>query len=158
MARRPEFQTTTRRSTSAELLWDLLTFDRLLTGPVIHLIYWAGLALIVLGGFATLGGAVGVAMREDAPMGVLLALPVLIGGLLFLAAGVLIWRSFCEFYVAIFRISEDLKAMRAAVERQGVPTAAAQPAASPLSRPIDPAQPAASDELRVERYEGGAGL
>jgi hypothetical protein len=29
-----------------------------------------------------------------------------------LAAMALLWRGFCEFYVAIFRISEDLRALR----------------------------------------------
>ena len=31
---------------------------------------------------------------------------------LFAGAMVLLWRAFCEFYVAIFRISEDLRALR----------------------------------------------
>lgn len=112
------------RTSLQDLFWDLLTFDRLLTGPVIHLIYWAGLALIVLGGFATVGGAVGVALREEWPMGPILAIPVVVAGFLVLTAGALLWRSFCEFYVAIFRISDDLKAMRAALEAN--PPAAAK--------------------------------
>ena len=29
------------------LLWDLLTFEKLMTNQVIHLIYWAGLAWLV---------------------------------------------------------------------------------------------------------------
>jgi hypothetical protein len=93
-------------------LWDLLTFDRLLTGPVVHLIYWAGLAVIVLGGFTVVGGAIGLAVKDGTLLGVALAFPVLIAGLLVLAALALLWRGFCEFYVAIFRISEDLRALR----------------------------------------------
>lgn len=107
-----------RKTTPGDIFWDLLTFDRLMTGPVIHMIYWAGLALIVLGGFATIGGAVGVAWREEnllAKVG--LALPFLIAGILSLAAGALVWRSFCEFYVAIFRISDDLRFIRGTIER-----------------------------------------
>src|SRR5690606_23799912 len=46
-----------RDTSPAELMWDLLTFDRLLTGPVIHLIYWAGLAILVLLGFSVVGAA-----------------------------------------------------------------------------------------------------
>lgn len=98
---------------------NLMTFDRLLTRPVIHLIYWAGLALVALGLFAVLGGAVGIAMREEMPWGIFLAVPFLIGGLLFLTAALLLWRSFCEFYIAIFRIADDLKALRAAAEAPG---------------------------------------
>lgn len=106
---------TTERGLSARLLWDLLTFDKLMTNAVVHLIYWAGLALIVLMGFGMIGAAVGVALREVTGgnfMGVLLAIPLLIGGLIVLGALVLLWRSFCEFYVAIFKISEDLAALR----------------------------------------------
>jgi len=93
-------------------IWDLLTFDRLMTGTIIHLIYWAGLGIIVLGAFGTVGAAVGVALREASLLGVVLAIPVMIGGLLMMGALLLIWRAICEFYVAVFRISEDLRALR----------------------------------------------
>lgn len=103
------------------LMWDLLTFDRLVTGPVIHLIYWAGLGVISLVAFSSVGAAVGVALRETSILGKLLALPVAVAGLLVAAAMVLLWRAFCEFYVAIFRISDDLRALRqqAEAERAG---------------------------------------
>jgi hypothetical protein len=42
--------------------------------------------------------------------------PGLIGGLLIVLAGGLIWRAFCEFYVVIFRIGDDLAALRRAAE------------------------------------------
>ena len=89
-----------------------------MTNQVIHLIYWAGLALIGMGAFGTIGAAVGVAIRDPFPWGVLLAIPVVIGGLIVLAALVLLWRSFCEFYVAIFKISEDLAVLRKDVEAE----------------------------------------
>ena len=100
------------------LLWDLLTFERLMTNQVIHLIYWAGLALIAIGAFGAIGAAVGVAIRDPFPFGLLLAIPVVVGGLLVMAALILLWRSFCEFYVAIFKISEDLAVLRADVEAE----------------------------------------
>ena len=105
----------------SSLMWDLLTFDRLVTGPVIHLIYWAGLGVISLVAFSSVGAAVGVALRETSILGKLLALPVAVAGLLVAAAMVLLWRAFCEFYVAIFRISDDLRALRqqAEAERAG---------------------------------------
>ena len=68
------------------LMWDLLTFDRLVTGPVIHLIYWAGLGVISLVAFSSVGAAVGVALRETAILGKLLALPVAVAGLLVASA------------------------------------------------------------------------
>ena len=100
------------------LLWDLLTFERLMTNQVIHLIYWAGLAMIALGAFGTIGAAVGVAIRDPFPFGLLLAIPVVVGGLLVMGALILLWRSFCEFYVAIFKSSEDLSVLRADVEAE----------------------------------------
>ena len=44
-----------KRGAGASLFWDLLTFDRLMTNAVIHLIYWAGLGVIALGAFGTIG-------------------------------------------------------------------------------------------------------
>jgi hypothetical protein len=45
---------------------------------------------------------------------ILIAIPVLVGGILVLGAVTLLWRAMCEFYVAIFRISDDLRALREA--------------------------------------------
>jgi len=103
-----------KRGSGGGILWDLLTFDRLMTGPVIHLIYWAGLGVIVLGAFGAIGAAVGVVLNDDDVIGKLLALPVSVAGLLVCVALVLLWRSFCEFYVAILRIADDLRALRRA--------------------------------------------
>ena len=100
------------------MFWDLLTFEKLMTNQVIHLIYWAGLALISFGALGAIGAAVGVAIRDPFPFGILLAIPVVVGGLLVMGALVLLWRSFCEFYVAIFKISEDLAILRADVEAE----------------------------------------
>ena len=97
----------------AQFLWDLLTFERLLTGPVTHLVYWAGLGIIGIVAFGVLGASVGVAIREGSILGVLLAL-----GVLGVAVAVLLWRAFCEFYVTIFKISEDLHVLRQDVEAE----------------------------------------
>lgn len=113
--RRPSKQP---KGTGAAILWDLLTFEKLMTNQVVHLIYWAGLAIISLVAFGAIGGAVGVAIRDPFPFGLLLAIPVVVGGLLVMGALVLLWRSFCELYVAIFKISEDLGVLRADVEAE----------------------------------------
>ncbi|MGI8840986.1 MAG: DUF4282 domain-containing protein [Caulobacteraceae bacterium] len=99
-------------------LWGLLAFDRLITGPVIHLVYWAGLGVIVIAAFSVVGAAIGVALREGSWAAILVAIPVLIVGLLVVFATALIWRAFCEFYVAIFRIGDDLAALRRAAETE----------------------------------------
>jgi hypothetical protein len=103
----------------ASLFWDLLTFDRLMTNAVIHLVYWAGLGIVALGAFGTIGAAVGVTLREGSWRGFLLAIPILVGGFLAMGALALLWRAFCEFYVAIFKISDDLRALRLTADREG---------------------------------------
>ncbi len=97
-------------------MWEVLTFDRLITGQVIHLVYWAGLGIIVIAAFSVVGAAIGVALREGSWAAVLAAIPVLIVGLLVVGAAGLIWRAMCEFYVAIFRIGDDLAALRRSAE------------------------------------------
>ena len=110
------------------LFWDLLTFDRLVTGPVIHLIYWAGLGVVALFAFSVVGAAVGLALKEPGLQSLLLAFPVMVAGLLVAVAMVLLWRAFCEFYVAIFRISEDLRALRQASDADHAVAAVTRPA------------------------------
>jgi hypothetical protein len=101
-----------------QVLYDLLTFEKLMTNKVVHLVYWAGLGMIAIVAFGILGATIGVAIREGNLFGILLAIPVLVIGLLGVAAVVLLWRSFMEFYVAIFKISEDLSALRQDVEAE----------------------------------------
>lgn len=104
--------------TGRDFVWDLLTFDRLMTGPLVHLIYWAGLGLIALIGFGVVGATVGITARGGEVMGLLLAVVILVAGLLGVLITALIWRGICEFFVAVFQISDDLRALRAAQEAQ----------------------------------------
>lgn len=123
-----------KTSETGEVLRDLLTFERLLTGPVIHLIYWAGLGVIVLGAFGSIGAAIGVALKEQEIIGKLLAIPLAVAGVLICFALVLLWRSFCEFYVAVFRIADDLKGLRIAAEREvGAPVNTGGPPQRPFA-------------------------
>jgi len=123
-----------KSSETGEVLRDLLTFERLLTGPVIHLIYWAGLGVIVLGAFGSIGAAIGVALKEQEIVGKLLAVPLAVAGVLICFALVLLWRSFCEFYVAVFRIADDLKGLRIAAEREvGTPVNTGGPPQRPFA-------------------------
>jgi hypothetical protein len=94
--------------------WELLTFDRLLTAPVIHIIYWCGLGLVILMGFGVIGAAVGLMWRGQGAAEKLIALPALVVGALMVIILGLLWRAACEFFVAIFRISDDLRALRQA--------------------------------------------
>ncbi|MDZ4370353.1 MAG: DUF4282 domain-containing protein [Phenylobacterium sp.] len=100
-----------------QFFWDLLTFERLITGALVHLVYWAGLGIIGVMAFGVLGASIGVAIREGG-WGILLAFGVLAIGLLGVFVAILLWRAFCEFYVTIFKISEDLSVLRRDVERE----------------------------------------
>jgi hypothetical protein len=117
-----------------QALWRLLTLEQLMTTSIAHLVYWMGLGIISLGGFATIGAAVGGALREGEILGWILAVPVFVAGLLVIAALAILWRSFCEFYVVLIRIGEDLHTLRRAAEVQGV-----------LQREEPPAPSAAED-------------
>jgi len=90
----------------------------MITGPVIHIVYWCGLGVIAIAAFGVVGASVAVAIRERSLETVLLAIPSLIGGLLLVLAGGLLWRAFCEFYVVIFRIGDDLSALRRVTEEE----------------------------------------
>lgn len=135
---------TTRSAPSHNLVWQMLTFDRLMTGPIVHLIYWAGLGLIVLAGFTVIGAAVGVAVRDGSLEGALLAIPVVVAGALVLTALVLLWRGACEFYLAVFRIAEDLGVLRRTVEAE------AQQSAQPIPAPASPTARSAVGESGVK--------
>jgi integral membrane sensor domain MASE1 len=102
---------------SRQFFWDLLTFERLITGTLVHLVYWAGLGIIAVMAFGVIGASIGVAVREGG-WGYLLAFGVLAVGLLGVFVAVLLWRAFCEFYVTIFKISEDLSVLREDAERE----------------------------------------
>ena len=127
---------TTRSSRG--LIFDLLTFERMNTVPLAHLIYWLGLGVVILISFGVVGGAVGMMLRGGPIEGVLLALPVLVGGLLLCAVLGLLWRAMCEFFLAVFRVADDLHALREAMEREEAEhqrqTAAA--AAAPRPQPV----------------------
>jgi hypothetical protein len=123
------------------LLWRLLTLEQLMTGSLVHLVYWFGLGVIALGGFGAIGGAVGMALREGPLMGIVAAIPVAVAGLLVISALAIIWRSFCEFYVVVIQIGEDLRVLRRSAEAEmaapkALPAAAVAvepPLAAPLS-------------------------
>src|SRR5260221_3989169 len=91
-------------------LWELLTFEKMLTGPVIHLVYWAGLGVIVIAAFSVVGASIGVALREGSWAAILLAIPVLVVGLLIVGALGLLWRGRRPVDVAHFPLRRRLAA------------------------------------------------
>ena len=98
--------------------------------PQISIWYFIGL-LVLLYGVLILGAGIGDWIAPPAnPLilaelhvgiwwgALLLALGILGIGLLGVAVAVLLWRAFCEFYVTIFKISEDLHVLRKSVEAE----------------------------------------
>lgn len=107
--------TTNRRSGHGSrqgFLWDMLTLEHLVTGKVVHLVYWVGLGLVLMVGFSFVGSAFGLALRGGEWDAWLLAFGVLVAGIAIMCVLALLWRAFCEFYIVVFRISEDLHALR----------------------------------------------
>jgi hypothetical protein len=132
---------TQQRKASSGGIGSLLTFDRMVAGQVILLIYWAGLGIIALIGFSVVGAGVGIAMREDGLSGWLLGGPLLVIGVLVVIILTLLWRAICEFYIAVFRISDDLRALRRNDDALFASRQDAQrPAPAPVSQPAPPPQ------------------
>ena len=118
-----------------EIWGDLLTFERLVTKPIVHIIYWVGLGLFTIAAFGVLGISVGTAIKEGMPWGILLALPFFIVGMLSILVGVLLWRGFCEFYLAVMSIAEDLRTLRQYQEKLVQPGASGSAQAAPQGEP-----------------------
>jgi hypothetical protein len=118
------------------VVFDLLSFDRLLTGPLIHLIYWGGLALVLLFGFGAVGAAIGLLLRNLTMEGLLLAVPGVVAALITMVVLALLWRAGCEFFLAVFSIAEDLHALRIEQDERAASTAPAT-AGSPLRQPLN---------------------
>ena len=74
--------------------------------------------MIVVAAFSIVGASIGVALREGSWAAILLAIPVLVVGLLIVGALGLLWRAFCEFYVVVFKIGDDLAALRRVAEAE----------------------------------------
>lgn len=113
----------------------MLTFDRMTTRPIIHIVYWVGLGLLFIAAMGVAGVSVGSIIKDHSVMGILLSFPVLIVGLLMVLIGVLLWRAFCEFYMAVLSIADDLRILRQYKERlePAVPPAQPQPMAQPAA-------------------------
>jgi Domain of unknown function (DUF4282) len=143
------------RTSLGDLFWDLITFDRLVTGPIVHIVYWAGLLILLVLGCGSIGAAVGAASHEEGINAWLLGTAFVVVGLLFITATALIWRGVCEFYVAVFRISDDLRAIRVQMEGGATPPEAEAPKTAPRARkkaaaPVVVDPPASAEPLKFE--------
>lgn len=96
-----------------------LNFDQFITGIVLKIIYLVGVVLILLativGGFMYLG-TLFVSLANFSLGGILTALFLFVLNLIVGALMILILRVYCEFIMVIFKINENLQAIR---ERNG---------------------------------------
>lgn len=126
-----------------DIYLNLMTFDRMVMRPIVHIVYWVGLGLLVIAAMAVAGTAVGEAIKEGMPWGFVLALPLLIVGWLMILIAALLWRSFCEFYMAVMNIADDLRYLRQHQEKLSMPQAA--PVTAPETAPESAIVPSAFD-------------
>ena len=74
---------------------DLLSFNRMITPVFIHVIYWIGIVAVMLAGFGVVAGGGGI-----------------LKGLLAMLVGVIVVRVGCEVLIVLFRINDNLAAIR----------------------------------------------
>ncbi len=86
---------------------DFLGFEKMISGSIIKLLYWLGLAIIVLFVLGALSGSVNT-MSWNGALGVLQFVVALIGG----ALGILLWRVICEMYLTFLSMNDRLGQIR----------------------------------------------
>jgi hypothetical protein len=69
-----------------------LTLNELVTPTIIRVVYWIGIALIILGALSSMFGGFGAFLI----------------GLVGAAIGLVLWRVWCEVMLILFRIHDDL--------------------------------------------------
>ena len=94
-------------SDSKAIFENLLNFDAMIGGKLIRIIYYIGLVIIGLGALGGVLGALGL-MSMSFGYGLMMLVMLVIG----VVIGVLIWRLTCELWVLMFRIHDELVAIR----------------------------------------------
>ena len=74
---------------------DLLSFNRMVTPVFIHVIYWIGIVAVILTGLAVVAGGGSI-----------------LKGLLAMVLGLIVVRVGCEVLIVLFRINDNLAAIR----------------------------------------------
>lgn len=84
-----------------------LNFDKLIGTKLIKLLYYIGLAAIVLFSILSLFG--GIAMMTKSFAG---GLGTILLSVIGCAVGIVFWRFICEIYMLFFRISDDVRDLK----------------------------------------------
>ena len=140
-------------STRPKDIWlDLWTFDRLNAQALVHIVYWAGLGLLMIAAFGVAGVAVGNAWADGSLWGYVLALPMIVIGWLGVVIGIVLWRVLCEFILSVMGIAEDLRVLRQYQEKLTPmePQGAAAPVQAPVQASVQAQAPAEAVETAPE--------
>ncbi len=86
---------------------DLFQFEKMVAPTVLKIVYWLGLAGIVIYLLIALAGA--FAMLDYSPS---TALGVIVGSLIGAVFGALLWRIMIEVYMVLFAINQKLGEVR----------------------------------------------
>ncbi|MEZ5939246.1 MAG: DUF4282 domain-containing protein [Hyphomonadaceae bacterium] len=93
-----------------------LSFDKLIGSVLVKVIYWIGIIGIVLGvlSYFFMGFS---AMRYSFMMGLGMIVFAPIGGLI----GLIFWRFYCELFIILFKIANDLSELKSITRDRSAP-------------------------------------
>lgn len=86
---------------------DFLSFDQMIAAKATRLLYWLGIAAIVLYIFGMITGAIGT-MSYNAGLGVLQFVVAIFAAVL----GIVFWRVICEMFLTFLSMNDRLKEIR----------------------------------------------
>lgn len=97
---------------------DLLGFEKMVSPTLIRVLYWLGLAVIVLSGVGMMfaGGHMGPGMAAGTGG---ITFGSFVSGALFIVFAGLFWRVVCEIWIVVFGIYDRLGELRDQGKRQG---------------------------------------
>lgn len=95
-----------------------ISFEKLIAGPLIKVLYWIGIVGIIIYSivflFGMIGSGVGM-MDYRGSQGMMMILGGLIGAPIMFVVMILYWRFLCEIMIIIFRIYDRLGEVRDAL-------------------------------------------
>ena len=101
------FQYLRTEGADMDIVKQFLNFDKLMGQGLVKIVYYLGLIGIALGVLFGVLGGLGM-LAVDFGLGFSMLIGSLIGGVI----GICFLRFACELYIAIFRISDDISAIR----------------------------------------------
>lgn len=93
------------RKRSGGTFWDYIVFRRMITPIFIQIVFWTGVAVIVILGLLRAVFSLNVSILD------------VVLGLLIVLVGPLLWRMYCETLIVFFRMNETLTDIRHGIDR-----------------------------------------